>query len=834
MEKKPVVLILRSSNRHFPLDLAPELEKANYEVTCLAGLEDYIGSPARNHPFLAVMEIGGTVDLDRALVVFEWAEMMQPLAPARFLLLLAHKNISLAGCTQLFGSAEFAVLPQPTRNLLFKMALQHRLLSSPQPEKKPKSEGFTARVEERGIERQRILVMRGQTESQGKWNDEGQSLSGKIRWRWVRRPTAEKTPADAYSWIADSLKEPQFDPDSNGWLMEGEDDDLVCEHQGKELYSARKTMEAEARTKAEAFVGPGSSFRNLPPVGEPSEARGAPAKPTSDDSQPSSVPDESQIRDQKEKTARPLSASKQGAPQSAPSAEKKSEKSQKPGEITEDPVKPASTVKSADGAIHLQRTALRESKGPVAWNMHDGKPAAPKAAPAPRPAADPTEEEKRTRTASRPAITARGEPSEKKTSAPPSSADPAAFKPAPKTFSEETAPQFQSFQSLQSAEEIENSPEPETPPASAEPDFPPDDRNFAQSIPESGDAPAQPQATGNPAGTAKKEAAPMPSLGEAVPEVGAYPQQIADYSSKHEWHDNRSSQSSGAIKNAAGTSEASPSPDQASTGEGPISPPAPDTPEEKKTSASLALPESDTKQTVQQQTATPISEPAATNKPKERDPLQVGEGANRETDRPEKTANAENQRQQKNSLKAILPYMDQARARSQAPALEESEGRSFLKQRHSQLMTLIELKDQESSWHPAGKHRIYLSAQHRYFGLKNPADALPLWVYEGELAPEFIEEKQAWKFYDRLPVAISTLDTLPADVLDHINRLCGIDPDMPQKTTEPAPTKTGPAAGGELKIPKGKNRDHYEPEKPKARGWRSVVEFLRAIFGIGS
>jgi hypothetical protein len=154
-------------------------------------------------------------------------------------------------------------------------------------------------------------------------------------------------------------------------------------------------------------------------------------------------------------------------------------------------------------------------------------------------------------------------------------------------------------------------------------------------------------------------------------------------------------------------------------------------------------------------------------------------------------------------------------------------GENPLKYRHFVTMTLAELSDRDSSWHPMHRYRIYLSASHRYYGVKDPATLLPLWVYEGELAPEFLEDKRAWKFYDRYPELYSTLDTLPPVVLDQIYVMAGKAPPSSydgakaanvagsaQAGTAPAPLATAPgetAAGGGL--------------------WGSVKSFFRTLLG---
>ena len=87
------------------------------------------------------------------------------------------------------------------------------------------------------------------------------------------------------------------------------------------------------------------------------------------------------------------------------------------------------------------------------------------------------------------------------------------------------------------------------------------------------------------------------------------------------------------------------------------------------------------------------------------------------------------------------------------------------------LKSLEELQDRNSSWERADKFRVYLSAADKYEGIREIADVLPLWIYQGELAPEFIEERKSWKFYDRGPVLCLELNHVPVAVMTMLKEL---------------------------------------------------------------
>ena len=65
------ILILSSSSQHFPLDIEATLKEAGLEPNRLQSLNEFISSPLRKEPFLAILEVGTTEDIDRALVAYE-------------------------------------------------------------------------------------------------------------------------------------------------------------------------------------------------------------------------------------------------------------------------------------------------------------------------------------------------------------------------------------------------------------------------------------------------------------------------------------------------------------------------------------------------------------------------------------------------------------------------------------------------------------------------------------------------------------------------------------------------------------------------------------------
>ena len=90
-----------------------------------------------------------------------------------------------------------------------------------------------------------------------------------------------------------------------------------------------------------------------------------------------------------------------------------------------------------------------------------------------------------------------------------------------------------------------------------------------------------------------------------------------------------------------------------------------------------------------------------------------------------------------------------------------------LSQRAFFILTLAELSDQNSVWYPVDGYRIYLSAEARYKDFSK-INFFPLWIYQGELAPEFLEFEKAWKFYDRPPEMRMDPANLPPEILSFL------------------------------------------------------------------
>ncbi|RYZ97757.1 MAG: hypothetical protein EOP11_21600, partial [Proteobacteria bacterium] len=288
---KPEILVLSSSANYIALKLEKDLKDRPF--TRLADLEDYIGSERRRKPFLLIMEVANSDDVDRALIAYEWAETVDPQAPARFLILAA-KHITFDDRQARLRGLELAFLPVNNRNLLFKVDLQLKLLlSAPAvgagggalPSKAPT--GFTAEMASLPGRPGRVMVLRGP--ERGGWKKET-APGAKVRWRWIDEEGAAAAAASAdagvrITWAAESEEEPIREESLAAWVLSGEEADVKAFRNDKELISGRrllfaKTGEAfEAASKRAAGASPTAGTGPEPVFHESTQAKGLNANP---------------------------------------------------------------------------------------------------------------------------------------------------------------------------------------------------------------------------------------------------------------------------------------------------------------------------------------------------------------------------------------------------------------------------------------------------------------------------------------------------------------------------------------------------------------------------
>lgn len=822
------VLLLRSTSRNFPLDLVPELERAGHRAQPAESLDDFIASPVRAQPFLAVLEIGSLTDLDRALIVLDWSEQVQPLAPGRYLLVLASKHLTLGEKAHRLGSnAEVATLPQPARNLLFKLELQGRLLASQgASEKKKAARGFSTKLEPHpegeGAGRRRILVARGQDEKAGQWRMGETSPQGTVRWRWISNPEKERPgEKEDYQWLAEAQNAPLYDKKRDAWVIEGEAPNLLCFRGETQVFSAIE----QAKREASPGAAPAASAKNPGAPAPQTEKEAGDAKKEEAPGTRDKDPGKDKTRATKAPDSTTRAAHAPEAPEdNASSRPKRGEPAPpEPSEASPSDVKPA--------IARLKEQLRKIAPGPHAKEPPEERLAEPEEgreggsfsqAQGARPSAEaepaPPLEEKnvpaeRAREATPPASKSRKEKTAAGVAPPaaarsPELADPEDFSrsasvpsmPGEAGVPEERGPsrsESAAYQGASTSVPFHSIPSR----GDNDPALPQEHRIAAEAdgaAPGAGplreNAPAQARAPGE-----TPEISPSPAPPPAPAKEGA-PAQIP----------RRADRDPLPATSLPGGAFDSHLPPLAQANAGAI---------EKPESQAKAPPAAAPRE--QALPPAPLEAPAA----------KAGQVASAA---PERVISADpsSPPQEARNVKGSRATDDTVNL-SHPEGAARDESRRFLRDRLFLLMTLGELSDRDSSWHPVGKFRIYLSARHRYYGLPHPGDVLPLWIYEGELAPEFIDEQKSWKFYDRLPVAIFSLDTLPQEVAEYIYKMAGLEP--PKAGAEPVvgPAKVTTKASAPGVSVEGQNPDHYATEQAKGkRGlFGRVKEIVKKVIG---
>jgi hypothetical protein len=743
---KPQILVLSSTSNYLALNLEKDLKERPF--TRLEHLEAYISSDRRSIPFLLILEVANAEDADRAVVAYDWAETIDPRAPARFLILAA-KNITFGERTAKLRSLETAYVPINSRNLVFKVDLQLKLLEktvaalpaegteTPKPRR-----GFVAEMASLPGRPERVMVLRGATH--GEWRRDPVP-GAKVRWRWIDEegPGQAGPAAEAeikISWAAESSAPPAFEAQADGWVLSGVEPDVKAYRDEEEIFSARKVFfgagpvaapvlaqeaaapraSERARDEAVQGFGRGAANRGLPDQVQGGEANGPPRA------------GELLVRASAEGTAGPAEEGAREGPSpfsSRPAAE--GEMAQPKASAALEPYESPASGPPA-GQLPVKReeaTAARRAPAPDENTTYLSNKASSHA-PGSISAAASNSQIIDTGKAQLQGTAApsSGEPKVKEAAA----AASAPGRPAPKRAA------------TNAADEAEAAPA----------------RSLA--LPQDAGRTTLLSASAAPGAFAAKSAG---ADGTPSPE-----EEGAILTAEHEAREEF-------LRAGSSAEEA----------EGPAS-------VLRKERGAQALPATGLKSGGAEETSapqashrtkrTPAEEMLAKLAARAKDAgtltnfgratsdgsgygvrIEKEDGAERSDILvKEKTAEAD---------EAILSGNAASRGgEAQVVANRASrraEGEVYA--RASFIVALAELGDQNSSWQPAGHYRIYLSARHRYYGFRHEAELFPLWVYEGELAPEFLEEEKSWRFYDRRPEPYFTRAELPATLSEELFRL---------------------------------------------------------------
>lgn len=814
------LLVLSSTNRNFPLSLERELKDRSFHR--LGGLDEFIASPLRAQPFLLILEIGMAEDIERALIACEWAESVQPLGTGRYLLLVA-KNVSLGDRAARFRGAEIAYFPLNARNLNFKLDLQLKLLAGApavSAAAREASSGFFGELAALPGRPERVMVLRGPSPKRGAWRPtENQGPGGKVRWRWVESVETPK-PDDSLKmrWEAESRSAPVYEEKQKAWVLDDPAADVKCLAKDKEIYSVRKEIARE--TEKARFTGTETPKPGAAPIafsgGERPESGAAPvssggARPVS-----SSGPHDLTAPAAPKVGAGPGTDALK-IERTAPAAEKTQQIFSRGEKAADAPVQAPKELGEADaGAVSSaaarsternagDRNEYQVSRDPAAHRELGDLRGAAAGLAAPNAAA--------TKAAKgAPALT----DEETKTLPTLERAAPEAYgtHPEPKVRPETGTPV-----SAFSGNRIAPDPKRDgkvgdlTNSADASRSETTGKILYNHDIaPATSEARTKPELTVGESG--KTVAAPAPAA-SAAPALTPEPKR-ADAEAVPSFSSSRASAGSAPL-DLTGT-RATP----AATVETPaahLTKPAPAKPGE---------------ELVARQARPAVTQ--GTDLTVRRDGPSDSGSVSFEGSGPQNTGANDVTR-----FKAGPQGEDTARVSAGPRAATEeqnviggaklrNEDDASVKQRLSFVLTCAELGDRNSAWHPAGAHRIYLSAHHRYRGYSSLSELLPLWVYEGELPPEFLESALAWRFFDRMPQRFDSLAALPPGLTAELLRPGGLadgDPSADGKSravlTAGPETVVSPAGGAAVG---GRAAD-----RPNGPWWRSVWSLFRGIFG---
>jgi hypothetical protein len=805
---KPHILLLTSSNRNFPLDMQDILSGAQLENSRFATLADFNASPMRQLPFLGILEIGNTEDIDRALLAFEWAEYIQPLAPARFLLLIGSRQLSLGNKAARFRGAEVAQLPLPARNILFKIDLQLKVLSKPKT-KLPVARGLVP-LGSGAPEKERVIVSKAPGPAEGRWQAGESSPQGKVRWR--RIDTQPKIAA-ALAGVEESDSPPKSEEADEVRGTNEPGPDLKYSREKEEIFSTladeaipdKKVLGAEVNEVSGEVVPARENQAMAPGEGVEGQAEeGSLFEPESEKAgerilaRPEEIlgvseqaEDGSHFELGSEKAGKRISArvDEIAGMDSRGAANLLNEKSD--SDFSRGPKSFEEKPKETVGDPAELPPVNQAYSPPSSVSSHSLKQ---KAGESPR-------EEERFDLIRQPENSSR----ERREPTSGSAVESMFHARTEKLHSEVASPSGQGSSPVSSGEntlaaegakeglEYGSGPELEPIPTHSPKKSLLDQIRLEPALERSPEEPiARPELPG---------AAPRP---EFYPEKTSATDQ-ADRGAREEFLSRATESDESVAKqdfvhdaNSAGlTVTLNELSETSSSLSSVIASRAPSTPESPRIEIDP-------------------NSPPPTPELSEGERIVFG-GGSLPLDP---------------SMASPLGRAEEAQARrfvSEASPAGQKSHNHDLKMRHFLIMTLEELQDKNSSWYPIDGYRIYLSAQHRYYGFSKPEEIFPLWIYEGELAPEFLDPQNAWKFYDRLPTSHASLATLP----DAIRRYLAVALGAQQLVDAPPPIAAPPEAEGVdqersspevLLLRQAKRLPRKRP--PRKRSWREKIQRL--------
>ncbi|MCO5144348.1 MAG: hypothetical protein M9962_14775 [Oligoflexia bacterium] len=717
-------LILATENRNFPKPTNQILASANFQFCTFTHLSEYFFSQNTQKAHVTIIEIGSVEDFERAKIISEWEECGNSGASYRMVFVFASKNIYQEFSKKLKFHESF-YFPLSDKNLLFKLELQHRLL-----EASDKQEEKTLFQFEGGPQKKdRVFYIKGPSNKQGQWKKHETAPEGGTRWCWIENTASLEERKNYFQWTVKSDTEPTYEEAQSAWMIQSTNPDLNYSTRGRLVLSLTPELESNKNKNLVSKEDTKDTEKtNNDGVSVSEIAKKSLAK----------INTEKLTSTEETKTNKQIkpSSSKTEQGHTADTAKTKSTniESESTKELIED--KKIQPAKAAD-SLNLNSTKKTSEKS---TSKNDEEPNAIR-------------------------------PTHQKNNAIEEKDD------IKKSFYKESATnQSSAFFSKKTIETISSSNNSKTSQhdnaKEAEQKNLKNDQLSSSLIKESVDQGEIRTKEFVPTEKALNNQTKVHSQVETNNKIIETISAVElENNNKKEINDLERSDSTANQKNNANSGSATENAKEKSK----ISPNLKDYFAKKNT-----YNEQITKDSTNENSDPPT--PVDTKEQILSDDLGNAEKTNEgfeKTDVPEisKKDNTEESSEylpRSFSKKSKIPTEPITRLSQNiiAPAKVVVSGNYeprqeepiYLKSRHFIIKSLEELHDDNSTWHPMNKVRIYLSAKHRYFLKIKLEDLFPLWIYEGELAPEFLEKQKAWKFYDRPPILYPTIEHLPIDL----------------------------------------------------------------------
>lgn len=843
------VLVLSSLNRNFPSDVEKILGNAKLDSHRYESLQSFLASPLRSRPFVALFEIGTKEDLERAFIAKEWIENMQPPGTVKVIAVFSNKNINAGDKQQKFPISDTLHFPITAKNLLFKIDLHVGLLDKVDKEgpkeTKKNRKGFTISGTDKITTKERVLVMVGPTEQDGRWKNENQTPTGKTRWRWIKSETYLKTQDNfeaEISWVAESHAPPIFNTKDSAWEIQDPDAELICLKNEKVFYSTKENSESKPGETLTTSASPASlsSKQNLSPkttspanpaanssLTQQKSGGAAPANSSQNknlepenstnkinfDPNPllgkeaeAPIQEKIEIEQDKEHTAftktNPkimISSATQHALQDS-AAKTKIENDRSSEKNTSQAFSSSSNNEVEEKKIAQDKSALKNSAPEIKTDKIDE----------PKRLKDGEIADMLSKLADRANSKAKGEIKFHNNSA----QDKENFSAG---INDKTGSEALTTKNMMPREATEQKT------YLNQTDITKNPINHMQGK-ISADSPIVDVET--------KSKNPLPANNTNSFGLDANQKDDKPTKSPETVQASRSTDlgtQGESNKKSASIEQTNTNNPQAQILEAKSSQPLSNT---------MNLPPKDAERSTMEQ----INLESNTNSPSN----SITSKTPSSMDSFERTHfSATPVPEEINKTISATPSLKEEKTILSGKKAPEEEAMSYLKKRHFVLMTLEQLQDKNSSWHPITSARVYLSAHHRYYGIKKLEELFPIWIYEGELAPEFLDQQQAWKFYDRPPTLYSKIQDIPAYLINPFRALLGMSPQSGAlsgaKDSNPGELNGGAAQGsdgetaGDAQNPGSRLLGKIEADplaaQKKKKLFKGLLEWIAKIFG---